>query len=40
VKTVIIGKDTPEVEEAAARVRDDMNYQLTEVMSEYRPEHE
>jgi hypothetical protein len=40
VKTVIIGKDTPEIEEAAARVRDDMNYQLTEVMYEYRPEHE
>jgi len=40
VKTTIIGKDTPEVEEAAARVRDDMNYQLTEVMAEYRPEHE
>ena len=40
VKTTIIGRDTPEVEEAAARVRDDMNYQLTEVMVEYRPEHE
>ena len=40
VKTVIIGKDTPEKEEAAARVRTDMNYQLTEVMYEYRPEHE
>ena len=40
VKTTIIGKDTPEVEEAAIRVRDDMNYQLTEVMYEYRPEHE
>lgn len=40
VKTVIIGKDTPEVEEASTRVRDDMNYQLTEVMYEYRPEHE
>jgi len=40
VKTTIISKDTPEVEEAAARVRDDMNYQLTEVMVEYRPEHE
>jgi len=40
VKTQIIGKDTPDVEEAAARVRDDMNYQLTEVMYEYRPEHE
>ena len=40
VKTNIIGKDTPEKEEAAARVREDMNYQLTEVMTEYRPEHE
>ena len=40
VKTVILGKDTPEVEEASARVKDDMNYQLTEVMYEYRPEHE
>ena len=40
VKTTIIGKDTPEMEEVAARVRDDMNYQLTEVMYEYRPEHE
>jgi len=40
VKTQIIGKDTPEKEEAAARVRDDMNYQLTDVMQEYRPEHE
>ena len=40
VKTVIIGKDTPEKEDAAARVRADMNYQLTEVMYEYRPEHE
>ena len=40
VKTQIIGKDTIQVQEAAARVRDDMNYQLTEVMSEYRPEHE
>lgn len=40
VKTVIIGKDTPQKEEAAMRVRADMNYQLTEVMYEYRPEHE
>jgi hypothetical protein len=40
VKTTIIGKETPEKEESAARVRDDMNYQLTEVMTEYRPEHE
>ena len=40
VKTKIIGKDTPEVKEAAARVEDDMNFQLTEKMVEFRPEHE
>jgi hypothetical protein len=40
VKTQIIGKETPEKKEAAIRVKDDMNYQLTEVMVEYRPEHE
>ena len=40
VKTQILGKDTPEKEEAAARVREDMNHQLTDVMYEYRPEHE
>jgi len=40
VKTKIIGKETPEATEAAERVQDDMNYQLTEIMYEYRPEHE
>jgi hypothetical protein len=40
VKTQIIGKETPAKREAAVRVKDDMNYQLTEVMVEYRPEHE
>jgi|TARA_R110000850_G_scaffold156794_1_gene280987 hypothetical protein len=40
VKTQILGKDTPEKTEASARVVEDMNYQLTEVMTEYRPEHE
>jgi hypothetical protein len=40
VKTQIIGKETPEKKEAAVRVQDDMNYQLTDVMTEYRPEHE
>jgi hypothetical protein len=40
VKTQIIGKETPEKIEASLRVRQDMNYQLTEVMVEYRPEHE
>jgi hypothetical protein len=40
VKTQIIGKETPEKIEAAQRVKEDMNYQLTEVMVEYRPEHE
>ena len=40
VKTQLIGKSTKEKEEAAARVKEDMNYQLTNVMTEYRPEHE
>jgi hypothetical protein len=40
VKTEIIGRETPETREAAARVQADMNYQLTDVMVEYRPEHE
>jgi len=40
VKTQIIGKETTEKLEAALRVKDDMNYQLTERMVEYRPEHE
>jgi len=40
VRTTIIGKDTREKEQAATRVREDMNYKLTEQMTEYRPEHE
>jgi hypothetical protein len=40
VKTQIIGKQTKEKEDAAERVQEDMNYQLTDVMAEYRPEHE
>ena len=40
VKTRIIGKETPAIKEAAERVKEDMNYQLTEVMVEFRPEHE
>jgi len=40
VKTVIIGKETQEKKDAAQRVQDDMNYQLTDVMTEFRPEHE
>ena len=40
VKTQIIGRETPEKKEAAQRVQDDMNYQITDVMKEYRPEHE
>lgn len=40
VKTQIIGKQTAEKTEAAFRVKEDMNYQLTEAMPEYRPEHE
>jgi hypothetical protein len=40
VRTKIIGKETPEKKDAAMRVQDDMNFQLTEVMQEFRPEHE
>jgi hypothetical protein len=40
VRTQLVGKETPEKKEAATRVEEDMNYQLTEKMPEYRPEHE
>ena len=40
VKTEIIGKETPEKKEAAMRVQNDMNYQISDVMVEYRPETE
>ena len=40
VKTKILGEITREKEDAALRVQTDMNYELTDVMSEYRPEHE
>ena len=40
VKTQIIGKENTQSRDAATRVKDDMNYQLTEKMPEYRPEHE
>jgi hypothetical protein len=40
VKTKILGEATKEKEDAALRVKTDMNYELTEVMVEYRPEHE
>jgi hypothetical protein len=40
VKTQIIGKETQDKKESASRVQDDMNYQLMDVMKEYRPEHE
>jgi hypothetical protein len=40
VKTQIIGEITRKNEESAERVRDDMNYRLTDEMVEYRPEHE
>lgn len=40
VKTEIIGESTKAAEEAAERVRADMNYRLTEQMGEYRMEHE
>jgi hypothetical protein len=40
VRTKIVGKETPAKKEAAQRVQEDMNFQLTEVMQEFRPEHE
>lgn len=40
VMAKIVGKETPEKVASAQRVQADMNYELTEVMREYRPEHE
>ena len=40
VKTKILGDESKEKEEAASRVKADMNYELTERMIEYRSEHE
>ncbi len=40
VRTTVVGKDTPEKKEAAARIEEDMNWQLTEKMPEFRIEHE
>ena len=40
VRARIIGKETAAKKDASIRVQEDMNYELTEVMREYRPEHE
>ena len=40
VRTKIVGKETPDKKAAAVRVEEDMNFQLTEKMHEFRPEHE
>ena len=40
VRVKIIGEENKDKEEAANRVKADMNYELTERMVEYRPEHE
>ena len=40
VRTKVIGKETPAKRDSANRVQEDMNHQLTDVMVEYRPEHE
>jgi len=40
VRTKVIGRETPAKRDASQRVQEDMNYQLTDVMVEYRPEHE
>ena len=40
VRVKVLGSETKEKDEAAERVKADMNYELTENMVEYRPEHE
>lgn len=40
VRTTIWGKETPEKKQAAVNVEEDMNYELVEKMTEFRPEHE
>ncbi len=40
VRTKILGESSRDKEEAANRVREDMNYMLTETMEDYRSEHE
>src|SRR5210317_860238 len=40
VRVKILGEETADKAEAADRVKADMNYELTERMVEYRPEHE
>jgi hypothetical protein len=40
VRSKLIGKETPELKEIAINVEEDMNYELTEAMTEYRSEHE
>ena len=40
VRVEIIGEETNETLDASRRVQQDMNHQLTDVMVEYRPEHE
>ena len=40
VRSKIIGKETNETREISINVQDDMNNELTEVMKEFRPEHE
>ena len=40
VRVKVLGEETKDKEEASQRVKADMNYELTERMVEYRPEHE
>lgn len=40
VKAKVLGKPSKDKDKIAARVQEDMNYRLTEQMTEYRPEHE
>ena len=38
VNTEVVGEITPEIEEQAKRVKDYMNYQITQIMKEYDPD--
>jgi hypothetical protein len=38
VRTVVVGQETPDIRQQAERVKEFMNYQVTEVMEEYDPD--
>ena len=38
VRTIVVGQETPDIRQQAERVKEFMNYQITEVMEEYDPD--